>query len=159
MTHEHLAAQLERLLQEAAQVKKSLGKGPDAPVWVDFLYTPHRDETIVAETQRILVSHRSFMGAQWSFFRNLNVNDNPSPEDTLSWKEDHEVSNEKLPNCLLHIAGGVGTGICHYIGKYGFYEGGFENPYRISPVVLHSVLSGATSPLTGHAALDTLQHR
>lgn len=143
VTHEHLAEQLESLLRQAADIRKALGKGPDTPVLVAFEYRSHPNESIVTKPQHLVVSRRSYMGAQWSFFRNLTNESNPSPEDTLSWKEDHEIYNEQYPDIVLHIAGGIATGICHYIGRYGFYEGGGDsNPYRVDPALLHRVLSG-----------------
>jgi hypothetical protein len=39
----------------------------------------------------------------------------------------------------------VGEGIIDYIEKYGFYEGGENNAYRVDPVNLVSVLSGAAA--------------
>lgn len=147
-SHIHLSSELERVLKESQKERAKFGAGPDVPISFDFTYQPHRDESssnqLMFKSQRLSVSRRSFMGSQWSFFRNLNSK-TPSEEDTLSWNVDHELWNESFPHIVIKIAGGVGTGICHYIAKYGFYEGGKSNPYRVDPAVLHWVMTGAAT--------------
>ncbi len=38
----------------------------------------------------------------------------------------------------------LGEGVINYIRKYGFYEGGVNNPYRVDPLHLAAVLTGHT---------------
>lgn len=146
VSHLHLASELERVLKESQKERAKFGAGPDVPISFDFTYQPYRDEPSTSrsriKSQRLSVSRRSFMGSQWSFFRNLNSKNEPTEEDALSWNVDHELWNEAFPHIIIKIAGGVGTGICHYIAKYGFYEGGKSNPYRVDPAVLHWVMTG-----------------
>jgi hypothetical protein len=148
VTHEHLALQLESVLKQAYEERKKLGLGPDAKVYIPFIYQVHPNESSQGHKtnspQQLCVSHRSFMGSQWSFFRNLE-SIMPTEEDTICWKEDHEIFNLAFPSIILTISGGIGTGICHFILKYGFYEGGKTNIYRVDPCILHWVLSGKPS--------------
>jgi hypothetical protein len=139
---------------EATQWRKANRKGPDALATVTYRYHPCEEEKINIEEQNIMVAHRSFAGAQWSFFRNLNRGGPETEEDTISWKEDHEIYNSAFPHIKLTIAGGVGTGICHYIDKHGFYEGGKTNPYRVDPALLHFVLTGVASQSALNASIE-----
>lgn len=146
VTHPHLASQLNLALVQSVSERRKIGLGPDPKVSFDFSYQPHLNEPKPSHPQRLTVTHRSFAGAQWSFFRNLTRGENgETEEDTISWKEDHELWNEAFPFVVLKLAGGIGTGIVHYIGKHGFYEGGNTNPYRVDPAVLHWVLTGIPS--------------
>lgn len=142
-----MASQLALALTQSVEERHKIGLGPDPKVSFDFDYQWTSAEPGRVAPQRITVTHRSYAGAQWSFFRNLeHEGELETEEDRLSWKEDHELWNERFPWVVLKIAGGIGTGIIHYIGKHGFYEGGKTNPYRIDPAVLHWVLSGKPSP-------------
>lgn len=145
VTHAHLGRQLELVLQQSREVRNKFGIGPDPKVKVDFCYQTLSSEVTQASPQILEVSHRSFAGAQWSFFRNLDPEAKESDEDRLSWQEDHEICNIGFPSIVLKIAGGIGTGIAHYISKHGFYEGGKANFYRVDPAVLHWVLTGIVS--------------
>ena len=146
-THQTLATQLESLLKQSEDERKKLAIGPDPAVGVLFKYDPHPMEKIDPKQQHIHVSHRSFAGSQWSFFRNLDPAAEQNLENTVSWKEDHEIWNEAFSSIVLTISGGIGTGICHFISKHGFYEGGKTNGYRVPPAVLHWILTGIPSPL------------
>jgi hypothetical protein len=50
---------------------------------------------------------------------------------------------------------GIAVGVPSYIERYGFYEGGDSNPYRVAPSLLAAVLSGRASGV----ALVELQRR
>lgn len=140
VTHHFLATQLNSALVQSVNERRKIGLGPDPKVSFDFRCQPLLDESI---PQLLTVTHRSFAGAQWSFFRNLKRGEgDETAEDTITWKEDHEIWNEAFPFVVLKLAGGIGTGIVHYISKHGFYEGGNTNPYRVDPAVLHWVLTG-----------------
>lgn len=41
---------------------------------------------------------------------------------------------------------GSARGVPSYIERFGFYEGGDDNPYRVPPLVLVAVLSGRVHP-------------
>lgn len=142
-----MSGELERVLRLSSQLRAQLHKGPDGPIEFNFEYVPYKTESLVLpKAQKLVISHRSYAGAQSSLFKNLERNPlDASEEDILSWKEDYELLNTRFPVVELHVAGGVGTGICHYISHFGFYEGGSVNPYRIDPFVLHMVLSGIPS--------------
>jgi len=146
-THHNLASQLESLLRQSQSEREKMWIGPDPEVCFEFTYQAHSQEKIVPKPQLLHVSHRSFAGSQWSFFRNLAPTAEPNFENTVSWKEDHEIWNDAFPSIVLTIAGGIGTGICHFISKHGFYEGGASNPYRVAPAVLHWVLTGIPSTI------------
>jgi hypothetical protein len=156
-----MAQELERVLSEAIKERKRVGAGPDRPVSIDFEYQPHSNEPQSVKSQvklqHLSVGRRSYMGSQWSFFRNLSPDHSPTTEDTISWKEDHEVTNHAFPQIIITVAGGIGTGICHYISKYGFYEGGKSNPYRVDPAILHWVLTGIPSTAATSAVLSFCQ--
>lgn len=58
---------------------------------------------------------------------------------------------------------GVAVGVPSYIQRYGFYEGGDANPYRVSPAILATILSGNVTQSTiaevrarHRASIDTL---
>lgn len=53
------------------------------------------------------------------------------------WGRDLEIKNINNNERLL-----IGEGVIKYIRKYGFYEGGENNPYRIDPIRLAAVLTG-----------------
>lgn len=144
VTHQHLAQQLEKVLVQSVNERRKFGVGPDPKISIDFCYQPHVGEIATFKTQVLSITHRSFAGAQWSFFKNLE-HEEETEEDRISWKEDHEIWNEAFPSVVLKVAGGIGSGIVHYIGKYGFYEGGESNPYRVDPSVLHWVLTGIST--------------
>lgn len=50
---------------------------------------------------------------------------------------------------------GVAVGVPSYIQRYGFYEGGALNPYRVAPTLLGTLLSGRVMP----HAIDELNLR
>lgn len=56
-----------------------------------------------------------------------------------SWNGDLRLTNPKNNEAIL-----VGEGVINYIRKYGFYEGGEKNLYRIDPIRLASVFTGHT---------------
>ena len=60
----------------------------------------------------------------------------------MCWAEEYEIQNDALPELKITVAGNERAGIISFIERYGFYEGGDTNPYRIDPDVLVAVLTG-----------------
>lgn len=52
------------------------------------------------------------------------------------------ITNERLPDRPLLVAGNCDAGIIRWIEKYGFYEGGEQNAYRLDPTRIVEVLTG-----------------
>ena len=71
------------------------------------------------------------------FVNSTDVNEDGSFWPGEAWGGDIILKNKKNKESV-HVT----KGIIRYIRKYGFYQGGENNPYRIDPIRLASVFTG-----------------
>ena len=71
------------------------------------------------------------------FFNGTVLNENGFGWPGEAWGSHLVLKNPKNNEAII-----LGEGVINYIRKYGFYEGGENNPYRIDPIRLASVFTG-----------------
>jgi hypothetical protein len=169
-THYEFATHLRNILQTAEERRKKKNWGPDHVVVVKYDVTAVQWGTLKSVglgPQRLTVSHYSYLGTQWSLFYNLSYNGTDQsdrtlsshchiPYDNLKWNEDYTIVND-AQQIEVTIAGGLRGGIINYIENFGFYEGGGpQNPYRVDPDKLFSLLTGRQPPKSPITSCDML---
>jgi hypothetical protein len=87
------------------------------------------------------------------------TDDSDTIDELMAWNAEYTIENTALGLKVL-VGGtvardGSARGVPSYIERFGFYEGGNDNPYRVPPLVLVAVLSGRVHP----GLCDELQRR
>lgn len=62
----------------------------------------------------------------------------------MCWKDESLIENIEMGTSIL-VGGNSSSGIIKYIERYGFYEGGILNEYRIDPRIMYSIITGHKS--------------
>jgi len=146
-THLCLVNHLKAIIGKYNTIRVSTKRGPDAVI--KFTYTAIDLSGLI---QNLTVSHRFYLGDQWTLFYN------PSLPENDKWKEEFKITNESV-NISILIGGGLNVGIIQYIEDYGFYEGGINNEYRIDPEVLITVLTGRVTERVVGLQIEKLKRK
>jgi hypothetical protein len=167
LTHELLAQQLIGVLRSAERERVLLERGPAASITLLHDTTSAPAALRGDRPVQLLVTKTLYAGRQFSLFaRSVQTSledralddvaddaDDDNDDDAMAWNAEYTVENVALKLRVL-VGGTVARdgsprGVPSYIERFGFYEGGDDNPYRVAPLVLIAVLSGRV-----HAGLD-----
>lgn len=166
LTHESIARQLIAVLTLTERERARLARGPSAAIRVDL---DARTAPSALQSDRVVelvVTKQLYAGRQFSLFARsieasrdqkhaLDDNDDDDDDsedsdanvdDAMAWNAEYTIENVALGLRVL-IGGtvardGSARGVPSYIERFGFYEGGDDNAYRVPPLVLVAVLSG-----------------
>lgn len=108
----------------------------------DILYDPSilNENTIHSKPQKLECKMISYCGQQSDIF--CNRTDGVQDPFPPCWTEDSSAVDIKIKNLRNNEEILLAYGVKNYIRKYGFYEGGETNPYRVDPIRLAAVLTG-----------------
>jgi hypothetical protein len=135
-SNEELVFHLKAIIRRAEERRSDLKVGPSAPISITYSPYPLNGANEF-DCHEYVVEKILFMGSQQSLFYNPERKD----AEWSEWKNDYKITNVKS-NVSLNIAGNADCGIISYIEKYGFYEGGNSNDYKLTPRSIVSVLLG-----------------
>lgn len=152
LNHEIIALHIKSILEKAQEERKKQNKGPDSIVEIEYNSNLHN-----AKPQRIKVTHKTYLSPQWSLFKNYDHDENNLTEDDLMcWKDESTIENIETGISIL-VGGNSSSGVVKYIEKYGFYEGGLLNEYRIDPRILYSIITGHLNDDVYHILISKIE--
>jgi hypothetical protein len=182
LTHQLLAHHLIAVLRNTELERARLGRGPAATISLVYDTSDMNADCALRcdKPVHLLVSKQLYAGRQFSLFaRSVKTelearvlddlgdddddeavdDESANVDDMMAWNAEYTIENVALKLRVL-IGGtvardGTARGVPSYIERFGFYEGGDDNAYRVPPLVLIAVLSGRV-----HAGLvDEVQRR
>jgi hypothetical protein len=138
VTHEELASHLRNILSLGESIRKISLKASMGPIILDYKVSDFDENTIVAEgAQTLEVALLSTRGFQEDIFAPLKE-DLREVDTPNQWNEEDVIRNKHNGVELR-----VNSGVLSYIREFGFYEGGGDdNPYRVDPKKIMSLLTG-----------------
>jgi hypothetical protein len=138
ITHGELAAHLRRIISLAESSRRISMRASLGPIAIEYKTGDLKENTIISEGhQNLEVVLWSTKGMQDDIFapkKNLQREVNTP----CGWNEENIIRN-----IAMGIELRINSGILSYIREFGFYEGGGEeNPYRIDPKKVMTLLTG-----------------